>query len=186
VPSGQTTPTPVMATSRGAPRCPGVIAALGLSAAPGGGRLTGTSWFVQDAQKVDGFIVAAKSVAAKTDAGMGLYYVDAGAVAVQPDRIVDLSRDQGRIVLNDAPAEVIAEPGRGQRVLADALPALLTLVAADIAGAAVSGSFRDGAIGAKGIPLNADQATWGAGTICPDGFVVPSGGTCVGHFLPLP
>ena len=95
------------------------------------GRLTGTSWFVQDAGKVDGFLVAAKSAE-----GLGLYYVSRDAVEVRPDRIVDLTRDQAHIVLRDSDAELIAGPGDGARVLTRSLPALLTLVAADIAGAA--------------------------------------------------
>ncbi len=96
-----------------------------------GTKLTGTSWYVQDPQKVDGFLVAARS-----EQGVGLYYVSADAVEVCRDRIVDLTRDQGRIVLNGCEAEMVAEPGAGEAVLERALPALLTLVAADIAGAA--------------------------------------------------
>lgn len=96
-----------------------------------GDRLTGTAWFVQDAQKVDGFIVAARA-----PEGLGLYHVSAADVELRPDRIVDLTRDQGRIVLADTPAEIVAAPGTGADVLARALPALLTLTAADIAGAA--------------------------------------------------
>ncbi|TNF86662.1 MAG: acyl-CoA dehydrogenase [Gammaproteobacteria bacterium] len=96
-----------------------------------GNRLTGTSWYVQDAGKVDAFVIAARS-----DAGIGLYFVPRDAVTVEQDRIVDLSRDQGRVVLDGAEAEVIAEPGEGEAVLARALPAILTLIAADMAGAA--------------------------------------------------
>jgi alkylation response protein AidB-like acyl-CoA dehydrogenase len=96
-----------------------------------GNRLTGTSWFVQDAQKVDGYIVAARAAG-----GLGLYHVARDAVELQADTIVDLTRDQARIVLKDTAAELVAEPGEGEAVLARALPALLTLVAADIAGAA--------------------------------------------------
>jgi alkylation response protein AidB-like acyl-CoA dehydrogenase len=96
-----------------------------------GTRLDGTSWFVQDAQKADGFVVAARDTA-----GIGLYYVSRDAVELEPDRIVDLTRDQGRIVLRDCAAEVVAPPGDGDAVLARAWPALVTLVAADIAGAA--------------------------------------------------
>ncbi|MGE0621522.1 MAG: acyl-CoA dehydrogenase family protein [Pseudomonadales bacterium] len=96
-----------------------------------GTRLTGTSWYVQDAAKVDGFIVAARA-----PAGVGLYHVAAEAVSVQPDRIVDLTRDQGRVVLEGAEASVVAPPGEGEVVLARALPALWTLLAADMAGAA--------------------------------------------------
>jgi alkylation response protein AidB-like acyl-CoA dehydrogenase len=96
-----------------------------------GQTLNGTSWFVQDARKVDGFVVAAHS-----PAGLGLYYVPRAAAEIRHDRIVDLTRDQGRLVLRDCPAELVAAPGDGAAVLARALPALLTLVAADIAGAA--------------------------------------------------
>ena len=96
-----------------------------------GTQLTGTSWYVQDAQKVDGFIVAARSAG-----GIGLYYVASDAAEIKRDRIVDLTRDQARLVLSNAPAELIAAPGEGEAVLTRALPALLTLIAADIAGAA--------------------------------------------------
>lgn len=96
-----------------------------------GNRLTGTSWYVQDAQKADGFIVAA----AAPD-GIGLYHVDQAAVEVRPDRIVDLTRDQARVVLDDVEAEVVAAPGEGEKALTQAMPALLTLLAADMAGAA--------------------------------------------------
>ena len=96
-----------------------------------GDQLSGTAWYVQDASKVDGFIVAAKA-----PEGIGLYYVAKDVVDVLPDRIVDLTRDQARLVLANAPAQVIAAPGEGERVLDAALPAILTLLAADIAGAA--------------------------------------------------
>lgn len=96
-----------------------------------GNRLTGTSWYVQDAQKADGFIVAA----AAPD-GVGLYHVDKTAVEVRPDRIVDLTRDQACVVLDNVEAHVVAAPGAGEKALAQALPALLTLLAADMAGAA--------------------------------------------------
>jgi len=96
-----------------------------------GNRLTGTSWYVQDAGKADAFIIAARA-----EAGIGLYLVPRDSVTVAQDRIVDLSRDQGRVVLDGTEADVIAEPGEGEAVLARALPAILTLIAADMAGAA--------------------------------------------------
>ena len=96
-----------------------------------GTRLTGTSWYVQDAQKVDGFIVAARS-----GEGLGLYHVANDQVAIRRDRIVDLTRDQARIELNGAEAALVAAPADGAAVLTRALPALLTLLAADMAGAA--------------------------------------------------
>ncbi len=96
-----------------------------------GNRLTGTSWYVQDAGKADAFVIAARN-----SDGIGLYLVPREAVTVAQDRIVDLSRDQGRVILENVEAEVIAEPGNGEDVLARALPAVLTLIAADMAGAA--------------------------------------------------
>jgi len=95
------------------------------------GQLTGTSYFVQDLQKVDFLVVAAKE-----NEGVGLYCIDlqADGVSVHPDRIVDLTRDQGRVQFDSAGAECVVAPERGAQVLADSLPALLTLVAADIAG----------------------------------------------------
>ena len=95
------------------------------------GCLTGTSWYVQDAQKADGFVVAAAA-----DAGVGLYYVPRDAVEVVPDRIVDLTRDQARVVFNNVDASEIAAPGDGGAVLERSLPAIFTLLAADIVGAA--------------------------------------------------
>lgn len=98
--------------------------------------LNGTASFVQDARKVDFFLVSAKSAA-----GVGLYRVDAGApgVRVHPDRIVDLTRDQARVefagvVVSDD--DVIAAPGEGAAVLDRAMPAMLVIVAADLCGAA--------------------------------------------------
>jgi len=96
-----------------------------------GNRLSGTSWYVQDVQKADGFIVAARA-----PQGIGLYFVTKAQVEVRADRIVDLTRDQGRLVLNGVEAEVVSPPGEGAAVLARALPAVWTLIAADMAGAA--------------------------------------------------
>jgi len=101
-----------------------------------GTTLGGTASFVQGARKAD-FLV----VSARTDDGIGLYRVAANApgVAVHPDHILDLTRDQARVSFDhvevDA-AQCIAAPGDGASVLAHAWPALLTLVAADLCGAA--------------------------------------------------
>ena len=93
--------------------------------------LSGTSYFVQDLQKVD-FVV----VAAKQDGKVGLYCVDlqADGVSCRADRIVDMTRDQGRVVFDGAAADCVVPPGEGEGVLHKSLPALLTLTAADIAG----------------------------------------------------
>jgi alkylation response protein AidB-like acyl-CoA dehydrogenase len=98
--------------------------------------LTGRAAFVQDARKVAFFVVSARG-----PAGVGLYAVraDTPGVTIAPDRIVDLTRDQATVELTKvavAPDAVVAAPGRGTAALAAALPAILTIVAADLCGAA--------------------------------------------------
>jgi len=53
---------------------------------------------------------------------------------------------------------------------------LLVWEGANLTDAHMSGNFVGSLGPAKGVPLNADQATWNPGTICPDGFVVPTDG----------
>lgn len=95
------------------------------------GALSGTAWFVQDAGKVDRFLAVAHG-----DSGPGLYWVDAkvAGVTVCSDAIVDLTRDQAHVEFDNAPATEIA--GDARAALAAAFPAIWTLLAADIAGAA--------------------------------------------------
>jgi alkylation response protein AidB-like acyl-CoA dehydrogenase len=97
--------------------------------------LNGTAWFVQDVRKAELLIVSARS-----DAGIGLYAVpiDQPGVAVLPDAIVDLTRDQGHVVFSGVEVgatHIVAEPGRGDAALEAARPAMLTMVAADMCGA---------------------------------------------------
>lgn len=93
------------------------------------GRLSGTASFVQDVQKTDFLVVAAKE-----SGQTKLYALNTATegVSVQFDKIVDLTRDQGRVTFDGAAAECIAEDGA--KVLAAAMPAILTLIAADVAG----------------------------------------------------
>jgi len=105
------------------------------TAAADGAVLSGTASFVQDARKVRAFVVAARS-----SAGVGLYVVDADApgVTIHPDRVVDLTRDQARVSFADvrvAAERVVAAGDAGAAALQRALPALLTIVAADMCGA---------------------------------------------------
>jgi len=98
--------------------------------------LEGAAWFVQDAGKAEFFLVSAAS-----EAGIGLYIVpsDAPGVTVVPDSIVDLTRDQARVKFEGVVVEAAgtaAGPGRGDAALRAALPAILTMVAADMCGAA--------------------------------------------------
>lgn len=97
--------------------------------------LNGTASFVQDARKVAFFVVAAKR-----GKQTGLYVVNADTpgVSIRPDQIFDLTRDQGRVVFDNVripAAHVVAAPGDGDTVLRRAIPALLTIVAADMCGA---------------------------------------------------
>jgi alkylation response protein AidB-like acyl-CoA dehydrogenase len=103
-----------------------------------GGRtvLAGRAAFVQDARKASFFVVSARG-----SAGVGLYAVraDAPGVTIVPDRIVDLTRDQATVELKQVAVDadaVVAAPGRGPAALDAALPAILTVVAADLCGAA--------------------------------------------------
>lgn len=102
----------------------------------GGIALHGRAAFVQDARKCRRLLVAARG-----PRGVGLYVVPVGAVGVTiaPDRIVDLTRDQASVALDgvrvDA-ADVAAPEGEGAAALRSALPAILTLLAADLCGAA--------------------------------------------------
>jgi alkylation response protein AidB-like acyl-CoA dehydrogenase len=98
--------------------------------------LHGRAAFVQDARKVGFFVVSAKG-----PGGVGLYAVpaDARGLTITPDRIVDLTRDQATLVFDGVPldaAAVVAAEGRGAAALESALPAILSLLAADLCGAA--------------------------------------------------
>ncbi|HEV7730628.1 MAG TPA: acyl-CoA dehydrogenase family protein [Candidatus Binatia bacterium] len=98
------------------------------------GTLSGTACFVQEARKTALFVVVARG-----PEGVGLYVVpkDTAGITITPDRIVDLTRDQAHIRFDGVkPAAVLSAPGTGDGVLAAALPAILTIVAADLCGAA--------------------------------------------------
>ncbi len=97
------------------------------------GTVTGTAPWVQDASKCEAFVVKARG-----PAGAGLYLVRAGApgVTIVPDAIVDLTRDQGSLVLAGALATELVAPGGAAAVVAEAEAALFIFVAADLCGAA--------------------------------------------------
>lgn len=94
------------------------------------GSLSGTACYVQDARKVDAFVVSAKG-----DGGVGLYLVEAGSAGIVPDNIIDLTRDQASLVLDRTAATEVAAPGTGDAALNAALPAMLSLISADMVGA---------------------------------------------------
>jgi alkylation response protein AidB-like acyl-CoA dehydrogenase len=98
--------------------------------------LRGEAAFVQDARKAAFFVVAAQS-----ENGLGLYAVaaDTPGLTIHPDRIADLTRDQARLALDDVHIDasgIVAAPGAAADVVEKAMPAVLTIVAADLCGAA--------------------------------------------------
>lgn len=99
-----------------------------------GGVLQGVVPFVQDPQKADYFVVAATAGEA-----LELYVIpnDAPGLSVQADAIVDLTRDQGRLVLENVPVSQSQKLTNGDAadILAAAEPMVVTLIAADMVGA---------------------------------------------------
>jgi alkylation response protein AidB-like acyl-CoA dehydrogenase len=95
------------------------------------GKLSGTASFVQDARKVERLLVSASQ-----GQGISLYWVDIGApgVSILPDAILDLTRDQAHINFDSVVAEEVSV--EGVAALEAAFPAIWTLQAADIVGAA--------------------------------------------------
>jgi alkylation response protein AidB-like acyl-CoA dehydrogenase len=100
-----------------------------------GAVLDGVASFVQDARKVSFFVVSARS-----KEGVGMYVVpaDTPGVTIRPDRIVDLTRDQASVELSGVTvpkANVVAAAPNAPKALDKALPAILTVIAADMGGA---------------------------------------------------
>lgn len=96
--------------------------------------LEGVAAYVQDAAKADFFVV---SVRHQGSIALVAVPKDAKGVSVTRDRIVDLTRDQGRVRFDRVfvPAsDVVAPAPKGLAALHEALPAILVLVAADLAG----------------------------------------------------
>ncbi len=98
----------------------------------GDGLLNGTAYFVQDARKVEQLVVSAT-----TSEGVGLYLVDTNAegITLVADSIVDLTRDQAHIEFNNVKATELASPGAGSDAIDKAMPAILSIVSADMVGA---------------------------------------------------
>lgn len=95
------------------------------------GQLQGSVSLVQDARKADHLLVCAQ-----TEAGPQLFWVDAATdgVHIAADSIIDLTRDQATVSFAGAVAHCVSEDGAG--ALRAAWPALWTLLAADMVGAA--------------------------------------------------
>jgi alkylation response protein AidB-like acyl-CoA dehydrogenase len=99
-------------------------------------KLNGLAYYVQDAQKVDYFLVNTKS---RGETTLVAIPADADGLSIEPDAIFDLTRDQARLRFEDVQidqAQIVSQPGTAIDALARALPAMLVLVSADICGAA--------------------------------------------------
>ena len=98
--------------------------------------LTGTVYFVQDAQKVDYFLVNAKC---GEDVVLVIVAADSSGISVEPDTIIDLTRDQARVTFNSVTVEdhqIVSAPASAVQALHAATPARLILLSADLCGAA--------------------------------------------------
>lgn len=94
------------------------------------GALHGSGWFVQELGKVERLLVCARH-----SGGLGLYWVDKAArgVTCEADAIVDLTRDQGHVRFDAAPAREVSR--NALEALNTAFPAIWSLLAADMVGA---------------------------------------------------
>lgn len=97
--------------------------------------LEGSVHFVQDAFKVDSFLVAAR-----TSEGLCLVVVpkDAAGLTLVRDHIFDLTRDQAHLTLSNVVVreeDVVAQAPSGLSILERALPSMLTVLSADLVGA---------------------------------------------------
>ncbi|MEO5739769.1 MAG: acyl-CoA dehydrogenase family protein [Vicinamibacterales bacterium] len=101
----------------------------------GGFVLNGTARFVQDARKAGFFVISAE---AETGTMLVRLAADAPGLSIEADRITDLTRDQASLVLRGVEvksADVVATPGTADDAIREALPSIVTLIAADICGA---------------------------------------------------
>ena len=104
-------------------------------------KLSGEIHFVQDAQKVDYFLVNAKHLNERKGDDVSLVVVPANAegLSIEPNAIIDLTRDQAVLRFDQTPIEkqqIVSAPGKALEALRVATPALLVMISADICGAA--------------------------------------------------
>jgi alkylation response protein AidB-like acyl-CoA dehydrogenase len=99
----------------------------------GGHVLSGRKTYVLDAPAADLLLVFAR-----TDAGLGLFAVDAHGpgVTISALSTLDQTRPQGEIVLDGAPAVLIGANGEGDRILANVLDRAVVALAAEQVGGA--------------------------------------------------
>lgn len=98
-------------------------------------RLNGSVYFVQDAQKVDYFLVNAKNGGETT---LIVIPANAEGLSIEPNAIIDLTRDQARLVFDGVVVDSSQIVSGGESAIAalqESMPARLVLISADICGA---------------------------------------------------
>ncbi|MEQ9586504.1 MAG: acyl-CoA dehydrogenase family protein [Parvibaculaceae bacterium] len=98
--------------------------------------VSGSAYFVQDAQKVDYFLVNAKC---EGEPALLIVPADAKGLSIRPNAIIDLTRDQAILHFDNVEiddAQIVSAPGGAIKAIQSATPALLVLNSADICGAA--------------------------------------------------
>ncbi|MGW0777336.1 acyl-CoA dehydrogenase family protein [Streptomyces sp. NPDC002835] len=112
---------------------PAAVRAKAVAGPAGRWLLTGTKEHVLHGAEADVLLVAAR-----TDAGVSLFQVDAGSARVRREALVTLdgTRAQARVVLDAAEGRLVGGNGDGGRVLARVLDLACTALAAEQAGAA--------------------------------------------------
>ena len=100
------------------------------------GKLNGAVHYVCDAQKVDYFLVNAKL---GDDVTLMVVPADTEGLSIEPNAIIDLTRDQARLRFDQTPIQeqqIVTTPGKAMAALQLATPALLVTISADMCGAA--------------------------------------------------
>lgn len=99
-------------------------------------KLNGELHFVQDAQKVDYFLVNAKR---NGETVLITLPANSEGLSIASNAIFDLTRDQARLQFNQVfieKSQIVSPTGGGINALTQATPALLVMVSADMCGAA--------------------------------------------------
>ncbi|MGY1710606.1 acyl-CoA dehydrogenase family protein [Geodermatophilus sp. SYSU D00758] len=106
---------------------------VGAERGAGGWRLTGEQAHVLDGAAADVVVVLAG-----TDAGPGLFAVEAGAAGLtrEPQPGLDLTRRQARLRYDGVPARTVGQPGQGTVAVAGAREVAAVVLAAEAVGGA--------------------------------------------------
>jgi alkylation response protein AidB-like acyl-CoA dehydrogenase len=104
----------------------------------GGYRISGTKSFVTDGAIADLIVVAARSPGSTGEEGVGLFVVDGDADGLTRNQLVvmDATRKQAELVLNDVTARPLGEPGAAWPALERTLDHAAVCLSAEMVGGA--------------------------------------------------